>query len=302
MRKIKVVVLMGGPDAEHDVSIRSGTAVAQALSQSGEYNVQTISIQHTSEKNLIEMQADVFFPVLHGPYGEGGPLQKLLENTGIPFVGSGSKESETAMNKIKTKEIAKQIGIQTPNWGLLTEHIPCSVSLPLILKPIDDGSSIDMAICHDVKELEQARLELHKSRASLLAESYIRGREITVGIINGNPLPVIEIIPPEDCSTYDFAAKYERDDTQYVVDPVLPENNCVKNALELYSKLNINDIARVDFILNDQGPWLLEINTMPGFTDHSLIPMAAKQAGFSMPMLCSVLVENALLRASLLNP
>ncbi|HIB00847.1 MAG TPA: D-alanine--D-alanine ligase [Phycisphaerales bacterium] len=297
-----VVVLMGGPDAEHDVSIRSGTAVAQALSQSGEFNVQTISIQHTSEKDLIEMQADVFFPVLHGPYGEGGPLQKLLENTGIPFVGSGSKESETAMNKIKTKEIAKQIGIQTPNWGLLTEHIPCSVSLPLILKPIDDGSSIDMAICHDDKELEQARLELHKSRTSLLAESYICGREITIGIINGNPLPVIEIIPPKDCHTYDFAAKYERDDTQYIVDPVLPENPCVKNALELYSKMNINDIARVDFILNDQGPWLLEINTMPGFTDHSLIPMAAKHAGFSMPMLCSALVANALLRASLLNP
>jgi len=302
MNKPRVVVLIGGPDAERDVSIRSGTAVAEALTQSGEFEVRTAIIQHTNDSALTAMQADVFFPVLHGPYGEGGPLQKILEHTGIPFVGSGSAESSAAMDKIQTKEIAQEIGIQTPNWCLLTEKNECTIQLPLILKPIDDGSSIDMAICRNDEEYTCARRELQKTRKLLLAESYVRGREITVGIIDENPLPIIEIIPPKNSNTYDYAAKYERDDTQYIVDPVLPAHTCVEDSLKLYSTMGIKDIARVDFILNEDGAWLLEINTMPGFTNHSLVPKASKHAGISMPELCATLVASALRRASLLKP
>jgi D-alanine-D-alanine ligase len=132
----------------------------------------------------------------------------------------------------------------------------------------------------------------------LLAESYVGGREITVSIIDGTPLPIIEIIPPADLQTYDFAAKYERDDTRYVIDPHLPENNCIDLAMQLYQVMGVQDIARVDFIIDRSGDWLLELNTMPGFTDHSLVPMAAKHAGVEMPELCAQLVEVASKRTS----
>ncbi len=296
MSKSAVTVLMGGPDAERDVSIQSGKAVVRALEESNRFIVHSKVIDQITVDELLRMKPDIFFPVLHGPYGEGGPLQELLEQSEIPFVGSTSISSRNAMDKAYTKKIANQIGIQTPNWSVLSKDETCDVVIPLVLKPVDDGSSIDIAICRTPTEVAEARALLHKKRDVLLAESYIRGREITVGIMNGQPLPLIEIVPPTDIATYDFEAKYERDDTLFIVEPQLPPNRCVEHALLLYESMGIQDIARVDFILDDEGEWLLELNTMPGFTDHSLIPMAAKHAGIDMCTICSSLVEIALSR------
>jgi D-alanine-D-alanine ligase len=223
-------------------------------------------------------------------------MQELLEQTGVPFVGSSSIAAARAMDKECTKEIAQSVGIQTPTWSVLTEEQPCPIVPPLVLKPCNDGSSIDMAICWTATEVQSARKLLHKNRDSLLAETYINGREITVSIINGKPLPIIEIIPAKEVQTYDFAAKYERNDTQYILDPDLPPNNCIESALLLYQTMHIRDIARVDFMFDKDGAWLLEINTMPGFTNHSLVPMAAKSAGIEMVQLCCTLVELALNR------
>lgn len=293
MSQLAVTVLMGGPDAERDISIKSGAAVAEALKQTEAFAVTEVIIDTTTTEELLQTQADVFFPVLHGPYGEGGPLQTILEQTQVPFVGSDFHTAQIAMDKVRTKEIARSIGIQTPDWQVLLQDTPCELTAPLILKPIDDGSSLDIEICDSSGEVTSARERLQKTRPAMLAETYVQGREITVGIIDGKPLPLIEIVPPTDIDTYDFCAKYERDDTTYILEPNLPDLQCFKHALLLYEKLGVRDIARVDFMLDDRGAWLLEINTMPGFTPHSLVPMASKHAGIPMQVLCTTLVECA---------
>lgn len=296
MSKLSVTVLMGGPDAERDVSIASGTAVVDALKYSGKFNVTAEVIDRPSKNNIARIKADIVFPVLHGPFGEGGPLQTLLENVGIPFIGSSSKTSADAMDKVITKQLAKDAGIQTPPWYTITDNQQCAVPPPLVIKPINDGSSLDMAICYDNEQFENAKSQLLEVRPTMLVESYIHGREITVGIIDGKALPIIEIVPPPDLPMYDYEAKYERDDTRYLFDSNIAKNNCVEDALKLYELMGIRDIARADFIIDDDGAWFLEINTMPGFTSHSLVPMAAEKAGITMPELCTMLVENAINR------
>ncbi len=298
VKRLAVTVLMGGPDAERDISIASGNAVTTALEQTDRFEVEAQCIELPSAQEIANIKADVVFPVLHGPFGEGGPLQLLLENEGIPFVGSSSNVSHDAMDKIVTKQIATRNGIPTPTWCILTKDDPCTVAPPLVLKPIDDGSSVDIVICNNEDQVIRARNKLHQSRATLLAESYVGGREVTVAIIDGTPLPIIEIIPPSDLNTYDYAAKYERDDTQFVIEPSLPENNCEKLALKLYEVMGVRDIARVDFLIDNDGEWLLELNTMPGFTDHSLLPMAAHHAGIEMTELCTRLVQTASTRTT----
>jgi len=289
---------MGGPDAEREISIASGKAVAAALEETGKFEVVVQCIERPTREEIANIRADVVFPVLHGPFGEGGPLQTMLEDAGIAFVGSSSKVSRDAMDKVITKQIATRIGIPTPPWSVVTKDEECTIALPLVLKPIDDGSSVDIVICHDHNQVTSARKKLHQVRPTLLVESYVVGREITIAIVNGTALPVIEIIPPPDLNTYDFAAKYERDDTHFVIDPTLPENNCREIALELYDVMGVRDIARVDFLIDNDGAWLLELNTMPGFTDHSLLPMAANHAGISMSELCTELVRAALSRTA----
>lgn len=289
---------MGGPDAEREISVASGTAVATALKQVDKFDVDVQCIDLPNAEEIANIKTDVVFPVLHGPFGEGGPLQSMLELGGIPFVGSSSKVSHDAMDKVITKQIATRVEIRTPTWCVVTKDEPCELAPPLVLKPIDDGSSVDIVICYNDDQVASARNKLHQTRPRLLAEKHVSGREITVAIVNGTPLPIIEIIPPSDLKTYDFAAKYERDDTQFIVDPRLPKNSCEKMALKLYEAMGVRDIARVDFLIDGEGEWLLEINTMPGFTDHSLLPMAANHAGIGMAELCAGLVEAASIRTT----
>lgn len=284
---------MGGPDSEFDVSIQSGNAVVQALQQCGTYDVRAITIDIPTIQEIAAITEDVIFPVLHGPFGEGGPLQLLLEQTAKKFVGSSSEVATVAMNKESTKEIATKIGLRTPDWCILEKDSASSIQPPVVLKPIDDGSSIGISICTTKADFDMQRNQLQKKHKCLLAETYINGRELTVGIIHGEALPIIEIIPPTDLLSYNYEAKYDRNDTEYIIEPVLPANTCVGDALSLYASMHIRDIARVDFILDDTATWLLEINTMPGFTSHSLLPMAAKHAGIDMPTLCGSLVDSA---------
>ena len=295
MSKPNIVVLMGGPDAEREISIKSGTAVAAALHKNPDFNTTLKLIDTPSTEELVSMNADVIFPVLHGPFGEGGPLQQLLEKAKVPFVGSSSIAAANAMNKVTSKEVAKKLGIPTPSWAVV-QKAPCELAPPLVLKPLDDGSSVDIAICKDTQEVNASLEKLLQKRTNVLAETFINGREITVGIINGKPLPVIEIIP--QTGNYDFAAKYERNDTQYIVDPSIPDDRCISWSVQLVREMKLRDVARVDFIIDRDGPWFLEVNTMPGFTDCSLLPMAASHHGLSMVELCSKLVVAALARTT----
>lgn len=300
----RVLVLMGGLDAERDISLQSGQEIVKALRDPDRFEVidEVIDKPDLEElKNLVQArQADVVFPILHGPWGEGGPLQELLEEIGITYVGSRPRSARLAMDKLATKRIIQAEGIATPPWCQLLPGEECKIEPPLVIKPVDDGSSVDLRICQNTMQVDAARLELHPRRSRLMAERYIDGRELTVSILCGEVQPIIEIIPAVEF--YDYEAKYERDDTQYIINPELPEavsEQCRHNALLAYRQMGCRDLARVDFILDGDVPMLLEINTMPGFTTHSLTPMAAASAGRDMSSICELLVETALARFGL---
>ncbi len=294
---IQVAVLMGGPDPEWEVSMASGGRVAGALREDPDFVVSEHKIDRPEPADLLTMEADVIFPVLHGPFGEGGPLQKRLEATGLPFVGSDSRASSLGMDKCETKRCCLESEIPTLDWAELQESTPCTIPFPLVVKPVDEGSSIGVRICRDDSELKEARRTLHSSHERLMVERFAAGRELTVGIVSEKTLPLIEIVPKT--GSYDYEAKYERDDTDYVLEPELPaglQERCNRHALTLWRAIGARDVARVDFIFDGEECWVLEINTMPGFTEHSLVPMAAKYDGMDMTALCGSLVRAALQR------
>jgi D-alanine-D-alanine ligase len=279
----------------------SGAAVTEALRAAGRFRVIDEVIDHPTADELLTIaqrhEVDVVFPVLHGHWGEGGPLQELLDRNGLPYVGSAPRAAALAMDKHQTKLLLARDDVPTPPWRELNADDDCDLDPPLVLKPVDDGSSVDLRICRTPDEVESARVALHPKRGRLLAERYIKGRELTIGIICGDALPLIEIVPAVEF--YDYDAKYERDDTRYVVNPDVPAsiaNRCRDIALLAFARIGCRDIAHVDFIWDGDQPWFLEINTMPGFTSHSLVPMAARATGVEMPALCAALADAALNR------
>ncbi len=290
-----VAILMGGPDSEREVSIRSGNAIVNALSLSSFFDVQSCLIDQISLEELRCLNADVIFPALHGPYGEGGPLQECLEESGIPFVGSTSNSASVAMDKHLSKNVAKKHGVPTPKWECINVPSERTLDFPFVVKPIDEGSSVGLAICTTEDEANTA-MNSFLCGKPYLAEQFVNGHEITISILDGTPLSIIEIIPPQDIGTYDFEAKYQRNDTRYVLNPELPKHNCIQHALTMYDALGLRDLARIDFIVGEDEEWFLEANTMPGFTESSLFPMAAADRGISMTSLCEKIIHLALKR------
>lgn len=292
-KKFKVLVLGGGPDLEREVSLLSSAAVAQALRDAG-HDVTLADISPVDTAALKD-DYDVIFPVLHGPFGEGGPLQDILEARGLPYVGCGPAAARTAMDKVATKRVAIAHGIPTPEYQVLGERDAMEIAAPLVLKPVDEGSSLGVEICRTEGLIEQARGRLHPKHGKLLVERFIDGREITVGIVADQVLPPILIVPA--AKFYDYEAKYISDQTKYLFETGLSPDrvNLVQSlALKLYKAIGCRHISRVDFIVDGAGDfWLLEINTMPGFTSHSLVPMGAAKAGMAMPALCDRLVRLA---------
>ena len=301
----RVLVLMGGPDAERDVSIMSGTEVAKALESTGAFNVTALTVDKPTIEDLFAHSPDVIYPVLHGPWGEGGPLQEILETLsalhGIGYVGPKARPAAIAMDKIATKAFASQAGVRTPRARQLRRNdgidLVTELGAPLVLKPSNDGSSVDLRICRTPQEIREARALLEVRREFLMAEEFIQGREMTVGIVNGEVLPIIEIIPAVEY--YDYQAKYFRDDTRYVLEPALDERITAEMRTftqAIYAAIGLRDVARADFIVDERGAWFLEINTAPGMTTHSLVPMASRHRGVDMPQLCADLVRAALQR------
>lgn len=307
----QVVVLGGGPDAERPVSLTSAKFVAAALQASGRFQVTSHTIDRLTLAELKAIPGDVIVPVLHGLWGEGGPLQELLEDDGRPFVFSGSRAARLAMDKVATKFAAMRLGIPTPPAHILDLRDPtCPIDFPVIIKPVHEGSTIGLYVVNTQADWRRAmdsiRADLADQRtAALPPRSYMiepkiggarRARELTIGVLGGVALPIIEIIPAD--GLYDFEAKYTRNDTQYLLDPDLPPGveSSVKDMSErLALEIGVRHVARADFMLDQHGkPWLLEINTIPGFTDHSLVPKAARHTGLDMPALCARLVDMAL--------
>lgn len=307
--KISVLVLGGGPDAERDVSIKSATGIAGGLKATGRFDVRLEIIEKITREQLAGLPGDVIFPYLHGPWGEGGPLQDIVEADGRPFVGSCASPSRVAIDKVATKSEALKHGIQTAPVAVLnTRDRVCPFEFPVVVKPIHEGSTIGLHICKDGAAFERAIDGILAEQKSGLVRPYMvepkiggteQARELTVGVLDGRALPVIEIVPKE--GLYDYNAKYLRDDTRYLVEGVdlnldlAIADRVKRDAERLCAALHLRHVARADFMLDPKGSvWMLEVNTTPGFTDHSLVPKAANAAGVDMPHLCAKLVNMAL--------
>lgn len=302
-----VLVLGGGPDAERDVSLNSARAIADALLAAG-FAVERRTIERITADDLSRMPGQVIFPALHGGWGEGGPLQDILESDGRPFVGSLSRPARRAMDKIATKLVAAELSIATPAAHVLDwrDHV-CPMELPVVIKPVHEGSTIGLYLCRTPQDWTDARSAIaDEAQQSETPRAYMiepmvgaqgggRARELTVGLLDGRALPIIEIVPAD--GFYDYEAKYTRNDTRYLLDPELPPGVAERireQTVRIARALGVRHVARTDFMLDGSGtPWFLEINTMPGFTDHSLVPKAAAHMGLPMPELCATLVRIA---------
>jgi len=307
-RASRVLVVMGGPDAERAVSLDSGAAVAAALRAAGWRNVESMVLGAGDRPSVAEAEAalrdrlaaggvDVAFPALHGPWGEGGGAQAVLEDAGVPFVGAGSIAAALAMDKPRTKSVLAQAlpELRTPPWSMLAPGDSADPDPPVVLKAPGEGSSIGVALCRTPVEVAAARRRLHAEHGALLAERLVEGREITAAIVGSTCIGLLEVVPAE--GFYDYEAKYHRADTAYRVDPNLPaeiEARCCAIAERSASILGARHVARVDFMVDDADAWLLEVNTMPGFTSHSILPKIAAARGRSLGELASDLLVMAL--------
>lgn len=311
----KVAVLMGGSSAEREVSLLSGNAVLNALRAQG---VDAFAFD-PSEKNIFALKQEQFercFIALHGRFGEDGTIQGALELMKIPYTGSGVLASSVAMNKVMTKRIWQSLGLPTPNWVQVTsveeaKHALVLLGAPMIIKPAREGSTIGLTKVTSSIECEAAYGLAAQQDAIVLCEQYISGDEVTCTVLDNfaapmglagsdgaQALPIIKIIAP--AGNYDYQNKYFANDTKYLIPCDLPDGeeiNIQKIVLKSYHALGCRGWARADVMIDQKTrqPFLLEINTAPGMTSHSLVPMAAKEAGLSFEMLCMKVLESATL-------
>ena len=300
MKRLKIAVLMGGPSEEREVSLRSGAAVVKALTATG---AKVVPIDVRETKFVIPRDAEVVFIALHGTFGEDGTVQRMLEDSGMAYTGSGPEASACAFDKIAAKAKFIEAGIPTPKCEVF-DRARCDLKrlaklgFPLVVKPARQGSSVGVSIVQEESDLEEACQIAWKYDHHLLAEQFIAGRELTVGIFDGHALPVIEIKPKHDFFTYE--AKYTQGQTDYLVPAPLErtiESQVKAVALRAHDCLGCRDFSRVDLILNKKDrPFVLEVNTIPGFTETSLVPKAAHAAGIEFRDLCARLVQLALAR------
>ncbi|MEW6358229.1 MAG: D-alanine--D-alanine ligase [Planctomycetota bacterium] len=303
IRPLRVAVLMGGMSSEREVSLKSGRAIENALRTAG-YDVRGVDVTDRELSTLNGYMPDVAFIALHGGFGEDGGVQAVLERKGIAYTGSGVVASKMAMNKVASKEVFIEHGIPTPDYcavtkrGTDTERRACveSLGLPVVIKPVAEGSSVGVSIVKEMSQLPAALEDGFRYSDHLLVERYIQGREITIGILGDEALPVIELRTKRQF--YDYKAKYIDDDTEYIVNPDLGEE-CTKRvkatALRAHRVLGCKGLSRVDMMLDKEGKeYVLEINTIPGFTNHSLLPKAAAAAGLEFPTLCDRILKSAI--------
>lgn len=287
----KVAVLMGGWSAEREISLLSGQAVLKAL-QECDVNAEGIDVNHGIGAMLERGNYDRAFVVLHGRGGEDGVIQGLLETMNIPYTGSNVLGSSLAMDKLRTKQIWRAINLPTPDYAVLDSDEACtaavrSIGLPLIVKPVLEGSSIGMSKVQDEAELIPAWRKAAECGGCVIAERWINGSEYTAAILRQRVLPMIRLETPREF--YDYEAKYESDDTQYICPCGLSEeeeSSLASMMLSAFNSIGASGWGRVDFIIDEHNrPWIIEVNTVPGMTNHSLVPMAAKQDGISFKQL-----------------
>ncbi len=304
-QKAKVAVAMGGSSAEREVSIQTGSGVMRALHDLG-YDAQPIDYDHRFIDALREMRPDVVFNALHGPGGEDGQIQGILEYLRIPYTGSGIESAALAMDKHLTKKLCAAEGLPTAAWDLFDltggtlPLLPGSLDLPLVVKPRYEGSSKGVSIVRTHEQWTQAMIQAAEEYTEIVAEEFIPGRELHCGVLGEEALPLIEIVANRD-EFYTYEAKYAPGGSTHIVPAKIGEDLAARLqmlALSTHRLLGLRDYSRTDFIVSNEGrPYVLEINALPGLTPTSLLPDACGAVGISYDALVERLVGYALGRS-----
>ena len=297
----KIAVLMGGPGSEREVSLATGRGVAKALRSLG---AEVVEVDVRDENFQLPGDVDLAFITIHGTFGEDGEIQKILERRGIAYTGEGVSSSQIAFDKIRTKEKFREHGVATPTWEVIHAGQRPTIPLPIVVKTPRQGSTVGVVIVKSENDLESAIAEAAKYDRELLIEKFVSGRELTIGILGDQALPIIEIIPKG--GFYDFNNKYPFLNPQAGggAEHVCPANIAAektneiqKLALRAFRAAGLQVYGRVDVILPDNGPGtVLEINTIPGMTEASLLPEAAAVAGISYTDLCARIIALSQVR------
>jgi len=297
---------MGGVSSERDISLKSGIAVLDALKGAG-LNAFALDVLNETADEVCRLIAsyavDVVFVAMHGGFGEDGRLQHILENAGVPYTGPKEMPSRIAMDKIASRVLFKKAGLNVPRYlctkkgeaGFLPKLSSSGFEYPLVVKPSAEGSSIGISFVDSPAGLDDALSYAFKYGEDVVVEEFIAGREITVSVFDGEPLPIVEIVPKK--KFFDFQAKYVKGMTDYIVPAVLNEKTALRaqaDAVVAYNALGCRHLSRVDIIVDGRDtPVILEVNTIPGMTQTSLLPKAAAAAGITFTQLCVRLLELA---------
>jgi D-alanine-D-alanine ligase len=298
----KIAVLMGGPGSERDVSLATGRGVSKALRSLG---AEVVDVDVHDEHFALPKDVDLAFITIHGTFGEDGQLQQILEERGVPYTGDGVKASRAAFDKILSKEKFREHNVVTPEWEVVEVGQRPTISVPLVVKPARQGSTVGVVIVKNASELDSAMTEAGKYDQKLLIEKFVSGRELTIGVLGDQALPILEIIPKG--GFYDFNNKYPFLNPQggggaEHVCPAKIDPNKTKQiqeqALHAFRALGLVVYGRVDVLLPDSGePFVLEVNTIPGMTEASLLPEGAAAAGINYVDLCARIIALSRARA-----
>jgi D-alanine-D-alanine ligase len=302
-RKRKIAVMMGGLSREREISLKTGKAILKALGEKG-YSVTSLDVGSDIAEKLVREKIECAFLALHGRFGEDGTIQGMLELMRIPYTGSGVLASALAMHKIMSKKFFLFDKIPTPRFEVFQrKEIKKDLTkltflpLPVVVKPAREGSTIGVSIVKREEDLGPALKKAGEYDEEILVEEFVKGKEITVGILEDIPLPVIEIVPKS--GFYDYTAKYTKGETQYIVPARIPREKYLaaqEMSLKAFQLLGCSGVARVDLMTDEnENPYVIDVNTMPGMTETSLLPKAALYAGIPF----ADLVERILLGASL---
>ena len=298
----KIAVLMGGPGSERDVSLATGHGVSKALRSLG---AEVVEVDVHDENFALPKDVDLAFITIHGTFGEDGQLQEILEERGVPYTGDGVEASRAAFDKILSKEKFREHDVVTPEWEVVDVGQRPTISVPLVVKPARQGSTVGVVIVKTASELDSAIAAAGKYDRKLLIEKFVSGRELTIGVLGDQALPILEIIPKG--GFYDFNNKYPFLNPQAGggAEHVCPANidpnktkQIQEQALHAFRALDLVVYGRVDVLLPDSGdPFVLEVNTIPGMTEASLLPEAAAAAGINYVDLCARIIALSSARA-----
>lgn len=296
LKAMKIGVLLGGKSSERNISLKSGNAVLASLLKM-DYHAVPIDAGKGLAEKLNKEKINVAFIALHGRWGEDGTVQGLLEIMGIPYTGSGVLGSATAMDKVTMKLILESKGIPTPRYIIAGDEGRITQKLPFVVKPANEGSTIGISLVHKRKDLRAALETALRYDKKVLIEEFIKGQEITVAIVDGKALPVVEVRPLK--GFYDFEAKYTKGMTQYIVPAEIHKRLAKKAqaiALDVYHGFDLAGCARIDMLIRDNIPFVIDINTSPGMTETSLVPKAWTHSGQTFDGLVEEILKGASLK------